>query len=456
MGQDPSENITLRIAMSIHSLIYAPLYHAAKTINSKRSNFCIEFDYGEDERGYGDHEAYEKVCSHNGADLCVCDPMVVVNEAKRLYTEDNHPRPSAVIIGVLVQRPALWLVRLAESYLASTLKAGSVQEKDSLAYRVNKNILPIKLGRVMRYKKGSSAYYYLRDMKDKKVFEYNDIDIEMGDEREYLSRQSLRDGYLSQSPDVIMTCELLDAYKYKEAMMTQNKSNPIIFAWHRYSDVIPFTALVANLEILNNPDRQKCIINLLSEVEKSLKDIIQSANSEEFVQAFLSRGGTIPIKGVNTDSWEQTLDRVQTKGCSIFPASIRTDKLDWDAWKKACDVWGISRDCDEDKLKKFVNRSIDKEPSQIVSPYGWREHIFKKLRYYIINNDIQRGDMAFGMILGPVLAGATSALLWKLNNNNVAIVKPVLELWQLPGFENVFTPIMQTIVIGLRICFKRK
>jgi hypothetical protein len=322
----------LRVAMSAHSLIYAPLYLAAARINARRLHFRVEFSFGDGERGFGDEEAYNSVCSPNGADVCICDPMVVINSVKHLERHDDHPGPAAVIVGLIVQRPALWLVCLDGSSLASELHAGDTTVTDSVAYRVSRNI-PTNLGRVFRYKEGSSAYYYFKAMVDSGLFSrLSQRDIAMGEEKPYLmTPPTLVTSSDGQMPDVVMTCELLEVYKYKDALMSREsgKRNPLIFAWHRQADLIPFTAVVVNRALLErDAERKNAIIDLLTEIQRALKTISDTQYSKDYVRAFCGIKAT-GLDISEADRWEDTLGRVQTRGYAIFPQSIRTDRVAW-------------------------------------------------------------------------------------------------------------------------------
>ena len=452
------DSLTLNIAMSAHSLIYAPLYWAAKNINSNDSyRFNVDFIYGASDRGLGDRDAYNALGDNSpyGADLCVCDPMVVFEDAKNLQGKDVLQEPRGAIVGLLVQRPALWLVRINGD--PDVLKGGGINVKNSVASKVRSRI-KVDLGTIAMYEEGSSAHYYYDDMVENGYFESTKVLVfEMGEEKAVLGNLdpvAIRGVYEDAIPDTLVTCEFSEAYSYKGMIASMGRrSNPLLFAWHRKvgENEIPFTALVASKHLLSIKDEKRIAVTIfLRDVQKGLKYVRDMGKSHEFVESFLSRGKNENVDRDELNKQEDCFSQIFKEEYSIFPKSVHPQSLSIDRWRRACEIWRVSSDRREvNKLFKLCRESKYARLAESKSPIARLQ-----MSVYDALHFARKSDSVWAMLFATLFVFFASLFLAKYSNKETPnwLYRTISH----PGAEAWLTFILMGMVLYIRVVLRKK
>lgn len=399
--------MTLKIAMTAHSLIYAPVYRAAAKLNEDNA-LTVGFDWASSDPGkrlgHGDEGALNQLLAGK-VDLCVCDPQVLVS---KLLFERSMKRPysEARILAVLVARPALWMLRTPNcvAKLRKALHPGGTGVKESVAKQIEDNFLSrrkVPLGRICTYDKRSSSQAILAFMKREGYFSFEEDEIRevarLGEELEYM-------GAAPPDPvDVVVTCDCIAAQLFSKGRLGSEDAN--IFAWHRSRAVkaMPFTAIIGR-DLGGQPnevERKHALKQFLREVESSLRiDIREGRGIEKVVESVLDCGfPPLPSNYVSTIGKDKLRSHLVTQGVQIlnrfnrsqdhsdvgsfFPETIRPDRR-WvrkgllysasEIWREPSREW-IKRLKESWATRRVIRKSIDRTAAVLACPKGPLEHV---------------------------------------------------------------------------------
>lgn len=291
--------MNVRIAMTAHSLIYAPLYRAAARLNSNsKRGITVELVFSSEsltgiQKGFGDEGAYEHLCKERSIDLCLADPLVLAEEAWNSSQGRGH-QPRAEIIATLLRRPALWALTTpaTNASLRRQLLPGKPSKQGTVAYKIGKNrradTATVNLGRICTYDPGSTAYRIMDYMARKTHFSWDHTghqQVKIGDEVVFLEKKS------SEGVDVVITCDCILPYIYKS---TKHPEVAIVFSWHLSPiiDDMPFTALIARQD-LREADwaKRSAVAELLREIQWVINhELLTGQHDEVIARNFLDWG----------------------------------------------------------------------------------------------------------------------------------------------------------------------
>lgn len=279
---NPSTNGTnLRIAFAAASPIYAHVFQAMWATEKKSSNVHFAAEVAN-----GDRDAVRRIFESEGengpADIAVCDPMCLAERVlPRLIQGQRDVSQDAVIVGIVLCRPALWAT--APKWLAQQLVTNSKAAPECFYHylaidkhrrerclvhatsRREGNIDDIATyssstaTHIVNYFVGSERKYW--DVKNPSSFQSVDaIHREIDDTATKQTAAKL-------PSKLYVVCHPLE--EFRRLADQRSGVDPVPFGFHRSEFIpdFPFTAVLASSRCLRDRQKRKAIRQLLESLQ---------------------------------------------------------------------------------------------------------------------------------------------------------------------------------------------